>query len=72
MAARPKIKFLLIYGKDSGTTEWNTIVRYSKAGRIYSAKVFIDFWDKKVSIPEQEPGFKALTGLEQAISKHSF
>ena len=48
---------------------FNTTVLYRKYGKLYLARVYVDFFNKRVHVPKQEKDAKALAGFEKAINE---
>ena len=54
----------------SSDRNFNAKVLYRKAGKLYLAHVFVDFFNKRVYIPKQAKECKVLKGFEQAINQN--
>jgi hypothetical protein len=57
------------FGNDN-SRNFNAKVLYRKAGKLYLAHVYVDFFNKRVYIPKQPKECKVLTGFDQAINIH--
>ena len=57
------------FGQETDSEEWNAKVLYRKGNKGYYAIIYIDYFNRRVYIPKQPKGAKALVGLQQALDK---
>jgi hypothetical protein len=56
-----------IYLGEVEGNNFNATVCYSKGGKDYMARIYIDYYSKNVYFPKQPKYFKVLHGLDHAV-----
>jgi hypothetical protein len=51
--------------------DWNAKVLYKRSNSFHRARIYIDYFNKKINIAKEQAGDQVYTGLEQALNNYA-